>query len=132
MYRFGRLSLLPALLMLAGAVPYAQPGTPVDDVAHFALESSSPAAGATVPAPSELRLTFTEEPQHGTVSIRVLEAEDAGVHVHDAEQDEEDSRSFVVGFHGTFPAGTYTVSWRGMGADGHVVRDTFQFTVQAE
>jgi methionine-rich copper-binding protein CopC len=132
MPRFGRLSLIPALLMLAGAVPDAQPGLPSADVAHFALESSSPAAGATVPAPAQLRLTFTQEPADGTVSIRVLEAGDAGVHALDVTQDEEDPRSFVVGFHGTFPAGTYTVSWRGMGADGHVVRDTFQFTVQAD
>jgi len=132
MQRFGRLSLIPALLMLAGAVPAAQPGTSVDDVAHFALESSSPAAGATVPSPAELRLTFTQEPEDATVSIRVLEAGDAGVHAMDATQDEEDPRSFVMTFHGTFPAGTYTVSWRGMGADGHVVRDTFQFTVKAD
>ena len=75
MRRFGRLSLIPTLLMLVGAVPDARPGVPTDEVAH--------------------------------------------------------SRSFVVGFHGTFPAGTYTVSWRGMGADGHVVRDTFQFSVEA-
>ena len=132
MQRLARLSLVPALVMLVGAAPYAQPGTPLDDVAHFALESSSPAAGATVPAPAELRLTFTQEPEDGTVSIRVLEAADAGVHAMDATQDEEDARSFVVAFHGTLPAGTYTVSWRGMGADGHVVRDTFQFTVQAQ
>ncbi|NNF11802.1 MAG: copper resistance protein CopC, partial [Gemmatimonadetes bacterium] len=31
----------------------------------------------------------------------------------------------------TLPPGTYTVSWRGMGQDGHVVRDSFQFSVAA-
>jgi methionine-rich copper-binding protein CopC len=132
MQRLGRLSLVPALFMLVGAAPHAQPGLPLDHMTHFALESSSPAAGAAVPSPAELRLTFTQEPEDGTVSIRVLEAGDAGVHALDVTQDEEDPRSFVVGFHGTFPAGTYTVSWRGMGEDGHVVRDTFQFTVQAD
>ena len=60
-----------------------------------------------------------------------MEAEDAGVHVQDPRQHEDDPTSFSVGFHGVFPSGTYTVSWRGMGADGHVVRDTFQFTVEA-
>lgn len=127
---FHRLTLVP--LVVATLTAFTSLGTarPAGDGLHFALASSSPAAGATVEPPSELRLTFTEEPEDGTVSIRVLEAEDAGVHVHDPRQHEDDPTSFSVGFHGAFPAGTYTVSWRGMGADGHVVRDTFQFTVE--
>lgn len=103
--------------------------TTATPVPHFGLASSSPEAGSTVPAPSEVRLSFTEEPQEGTVRISIVEAEAAGVHVMDAAQDDEDSRVFTVVLHGTLPAGTYTVSWRGMGADGHVVRDTFQFAV---
>jgi methionine-rich copper-binding protein CopC len=102
------------------------------DARHFGLEKSSPEADASVEsAPAEIRLWFTEEPQDGTVSIRVLEAEEAGVHVMDAAQDTEDPTVFFVQMHGTLSAGTYTVSWRGMGADGHVVRDTFQFSVAA-
>ena len=106
--------------------------TPPSAVPHFALSSSSPEAGSTVEAPNEVRLTFTEEPQEGTVQIRILEAEDAGVHVMDVAQDGDDVTSFFIELHGTLPPATYTVSWRGMGADGHVVRDTFQFTVSAQ
>ena len=54
-----------------------------------------------------------------------------GVHVMDAVQDEEDGRVFSVVLHGTLPPATYTVSWRGMSEDGHVVRETFDFTVAA-
>ena len=50
----------------------------------------------------------------------------------DAVPDADDPRAFVVGLHGSLPPGVYTVSWRGMGADGHVMRDTFQFTVVAQ
>ncbi|MDX1492858.1 MAG: copper resistance protein CopC [Longimicrobiales bacterium] len=98
---------------------------------HFALSKSSPEADATVEAPSEIRLWFTQEPQEGTTSIRLVEAEDAGVHVMEAVQDTDDPTSFYVELHGTLPAGTYTVSWRGMGQDGHVVRDSFKFSVAA-
>ncbi len=112
------------LLTLTAAAPTAV-------VPHFGLSKSSPEAGATVESPAEVRLWFTQEPQEGTVQIRILEAEEAGVHVMDAAQDTEDPTVFSIMLHGTLPAATYTVSWRGMGEDGHVVRDTFQFTVAA-
>ncbi|MGY8777762.1 MAG: copper resistance CopC family protein [Longimicrobiales bacterium] len=95
----------------------------------FALSRSAPEAGSSVETPSEIRLWFTEEPAEGTTQIRLLEAEDAGVHVMDVVQDEEDGQSFFIQLHGELSPGTYNVSWRGMGADGHVVRDTFEFTV---
>lgn len=116
---------LALMLILAAA-------TPPSAVLHFGLSTSSPEAGSTIQAPSEVRLTFTQEPQEGTVQIRIVEAEDAGVHVMDAAQDSESPTVFYIVLHGTLPPATYTVSWRGMGEDGHVVRDTFQFTVSAE
>lgn len=123
--------LQTAALALGLATTMAAAPATADDVLHFALDRSTPEADATVEAPSEIRLWFTQEPQDGTTSIRVVEAEDAGVHVTEAAQDPEDATSFFVQLHGTLPAGTYTVSWRGMGQDGHVVRDTFQFSVAA-
>jgi methionine-rich copper-binding protein CopC len=99
---------------------------------HFALSRSAPEAGVSVEAPSEVRLWFTETPESGTTQIRVVGADEAGVHVADIAQDPEDDRSFAVELHGTLTPGTYTVSWRGMGADGHVVRDEFEFTVVAQ
>lgn len=114
-------------LLLASTLVAATP-----DARHFALEKSAPEADASVEAsPSEVRVWFTQEPEEGTVSIGILEAEDAGVHVMDAAQDPEDPTVFFVQLHGALAPGTYTVSWRGMGADGHVVRDTFQFSVTA-
>ena len=103
--------------------------TSAPDAIHFALSKSAPEADASVEAPSEIRLWFTQEPQDGTTSIRVVGADEAGVHVGDVEQDGEDATSFAVPLHGTLPAGTYTVAWRGMGQDGHVISETFAFTV---
>jgi len=115
-------------IAIVGGLVAAMPA----DVPHFALSSSSPEADASVQSPTEIRLSFTEEPAEGTVQIRVVEADDAGIHVEDVMQDAEDGRVFSIEMHGTFAPGTYTVSWRGMGGDGHVVRDTFQFTVVAQ
>ena len=117
-------------LLFAGALlAVSTAAVPAPETAHFGLRTSSPEAGASVEAPQVVRVWFTEEPQQGTVQLRLVEAEDVGVHVTDAVQDDEDSTSFSIELHGTLPAGAYTVSWRGMGADGHVVRDTFAFTV---
>lgn len=118
-------------ILRAVALVCALSGATPIEIPHFALSKSSPEAGATVEAPSEIRLWFTEEPQEGTTSIRLVEAEEAGVHVMDIAQDADDPTSFYVELHGTLPAGTYNVSWRGMGQDGHVVRDSFEFTVGA-
>lgn len=118
------LTSLAIVTIFAAAAPER-----ADPALHFALARSAPAAGASVETPAEVRLWFTQEPQHETTSIRVVEAQDAGVRVGDVTQDPDDPTSFAVSLHGALPAGSYTVSWRGMGADGHVVRDTFEFTV---
>lgn len=120
--------LAPIGLALAAVIAAATPATR----AHFGLSKSLPEAGTTVTSPDEVRLWFTQVPQEGTVQIRVVEAEDAGVHVMDPVQDGEDGRVFSIVLHGTLPPATYTVSWRGMSADGHVVRETFPFTVTAQ
>lgn len=122
---------LPILLLavLAAAVPAR------DDVAdaafHFALEKSAPAADATVEPPQAVKLWFTQVPQEGTTSIRVLDAAGEPVPTSDITQAENGSAVFSVAFESPPAAGTYTVSWRALGQDGHVVRDTFSFTVRA-
>ncbi len=102
-----------------------------DATVHFALSKSTPEAETSVRAPAEIRLWFTQEPQEGTASIRLMQGEDSGVDVGEVRQAADDPKSFSVGIDGTLAAGDYTVSWRGMGADGHVVRDSFAFTVVA-
>lgn len=123
--------ILRAWTLAGGFVVALAAATTAGASLHFALSKSTPEADATVEAPAQIRLWFTQEPQDGTVSIRLVGAEEAGVHVTEAAQDAEDPTSFFVELHGTLPAGTYTVAWRGMGQDGHVVRDTFDFSVAA-
>lgn len=112
------------LALLTAAVPGDAPTSP-----HFALADSDPKAGSTVHEVGVVTLRFTEEPQDGSVSIRLIDSAEEVVPAGEAVQSADDPRSFSVDPEGSLTNGTYTVSWRGMGADGHVVRDTFSFVV---
>jgi methionine-rich copper-binding protein CopC len=122
---------LPALLVLAAVA--AIPGRP-DGLAyplHFALSKSSPEADSNVQAPEEVKLWFTQVPQDGTTSIRVLNADGEPVPTSEIVQDEEDGTAFSVALEDAPASGHYTVAWRALGEDGHVVRGEFSFTVMA-
>lgn len=98
---------------------------------HFALERSSPAADSTVHMPTEIRLWFTDVPQSGTTTIRVLDAAQKLVEMADVATDAATPKVFSAKFKTSPGAGRYTVSWRAMGADGHVVKGDFAFSVMA-
>jgi len=98
-------------------------------IPHFELSRSEPGAEATVQSPSEGRLWFTQVPQENTTSIRVLEPKGDPLHTGEVIQDASDGQAFSVALHGALPPAIYTVSWRSMGSDGHVVKGEFTFTV---
>ena len=120
--------LLPAVLLGATLLTTAS-GAAV--MPHFALARSAPKKDATVPPPSEIRLWFTQVPQDNTVSIRLLDAARDPVKTGPVEQDDDDPKVFFTAVEATLPDGTYTVAWRGIGPDGHVVRGDFSFRVDA-
>jgi methionine-rich copper-binding protein CopC len=99
---------------------------------HFALSRSVPAADTTVASPSEVRLWFTEAAQENSVGIRLVDAAGTAVETPPATRDEADAKIYALAVPRPLPAGRYTVSWRGVGDDGHVVQGTFGFTVSAE
>lgn len=96
---------------------------------HFALSGSAPAAEATVAPPEELRLWFTQTPQDNSVFVRLM-AGDAVVETGPATPDSDDDKVYRVAIGRTVEEGGYTIVWRGMAADGHVVRGEIPFTVQ--
>ena len=98
---------------------------------HFALSSSVPAADATVAPPSEVRLSFTEAANAGTVSIRLTDAAGAPIETAEVAQDARDAKVYSVAVARRLAAGRYTVAWRGIGDDGHAVQGNFGFTVSA-
>ncbi len=96
---------------------------------HFELVRSDPVADSTVATVLAVRLWFTEAPEDNTVSIHVLDAAGEQTPVSDVSQDSEDPTMFSVAPRAALAPGTYTVAWRGMGDDGHVVRGQYEFRV---
>lgn len=98
---------------------------------HFALSRSVPEKDASVGPPGELRLWFTQEPQDNSLSIRLMAGGDP-VETGPAVQDPDDGRVFSVAIDNALGAGDYTIAWRGLGQDGHVVRGEIPFSVVLE
>jgi len=121
------LILAAALFGTAGAT-----ATVADASFHFALSRSVPAADASVTSPAEVRLWFTEAAEPGTVSIRLSNPAGQAVTTGETMVSEDDARVYHVQVPGTLAAGAYTVSWRGVGDDGHAVNGSFGFSVSAE
>jgi len=96
---------------------------------HAALVKSSPARRATLgQAPPRVELTFSErlEPAYSTVAV--LDAKGQQVDLRDAALTRGDSRRLVVSLP-PLPAGSYTVKFRVLSVDGHVVESEFPFTI---
>ena len=96
---------------------------------HFALQRSVPAADATVAPPSEIQLWYTQVPQEGSLSVRLVDAGGDLVGTEAPEAQAADPKAFSVEVARPLAAGDYTVAWRGVGDDGHLVQAEFGFTV---
>ena len=107
-------------------------GVAAQSAFHFALRQSAPAADATVAPPEEIRLWFTEAPEANTVTIHLVNAAGAEVATSDAATDPESAAVYFVKPTARISSGRYTVSWRGIGDDGHPATGNFGFTVAAQ
>ena len=122
-----------ALILAAGLLTgVAATATAAVAAFHFALDRSEPAADASVPSPEEVRLWFTQVAQPGSVAVRLVSPGGDAVQISDPIPSEDDGRVYHVDVASKLSAGAYTVSWRGIGDDGHVVRGDFRFSVAAE
>ena len=123
-------SSILALVLLCSTLAVA----PAVDAAafHFGLRQSAPAADAQVASPEEVRLWFTQVPQENSVAIRVIDPAGEALETGEVASDPDDGKIVYVTVGETLPAGKYTVSWRGIGDDGHVVRGDFAFSVTAQ
>lgn len=119
-------------LMLAAGILLALGAVAAADVLHFGLSRSVPAADTTVAKPAEVRLWFTQVAKEGSVSIRVVDAAGNAIEAAAPARDEADGRIYAVAIARPLSAGRYTVAWRGIGDDGHVVTGDFGFTVSSE
>jgi methionine-rich copper-binding protein CopC len=115
---------LLVLLTLAGSM------RPVPAHSHAVLVRSVPAARAVLGrAPELARLWFSEDLEPAFSSMGVWSASGLQVDHRDARVDPDDPRQLSVTLQALGP-GTYTVRYRVLSVDGHVVEASFPFTVK--
>lgn len=99
--------------------------------AHTQLESSVPAKDAIVAvAPAELRLTFNERVDPDLSEVRLVVDGGAGRVLQELEQGAAPVE-LIAPVPAGVSAGEWTVHWRVAGADGHPVRGSYAFRVEA-
>jgi copper transport protein len=112
-------------LVLGAGVAFATPAS-----AHAELRSSDPANGELLDtAPDHIRLTFTEPPDVGLTTVRVVDASGEQVPTGQPETAPGSNTEILVRLE-PVPDGVYTVTWRTVSAtDGHVTAGAFTFGV---
>lgn len=100
--------------------------------AHTRVERTSPAAGDTARTPvREVRVRFSAPVEPGLTRLTLVRGGEA-LAEGGAADPESGRREYVLPLGAPLHAGDYTVRWRTVGADGHVLEGSFGFTVAAE
>ncbi len=98
-------------------------------LAHAQLSESEPAAGETVAESSEqVRLRFNEPVDAAFSPLKVYDSSGERVDEDDARKDPGDARVIEASLE-ELTQGTYTVEYRVTSVDGHVVENTYDFSV---
>ncbi|HKR88004.1 MAG TPA: copper homeostasis periplasmic binding protein CopC [Phenylobacterium sp.] len=118
------------LNLIAAATALALTGLATQASAHAHLLSSSPAANATVAAPGQLTLKFSEklQPKFSGLAITMPQMNNIAAPTKVAVS--KDGRSLVATPTTPLSAGVYKVSWHAVTADTHRVQGAYSFTVR--
>lgn len=92
--------------------------------AHIAFESATIADGATVKAPDEVRLQFSENLEPGFSGAVLSDASGKPL----ATSRAAGGHAITLKSRGLKP-GAYTVSWHGMGHNRHRIKGSLRFNV---
>lgn len=118
-----------ALLAAVAVVLFAASGLASPAEAHAALVSSVPAARATLGAsPPRISLAFNERLEPAYARVSVWDAAGAQVDLKDGALDQDNPKVLLIYLPPLAP-GRYTVRYRVLSVDGHVVEASFFFTV---
>ena len=114
-----------SVIVLGGSAPRGEHGI------HLRLVRAEPAADSTVTvAPKEIRLFFSEVPQIRVTTVRLVNATQQEITVGEAKADANDGKIVMAPITVSVAPGTWTVSWRTMARDGHVVSGDYRFTLR--
>ena len=104
--------------------------TAVQAQAHAQLVSSTPAEGATVAAPSQVVLKFSEKLQPKFSGVNLTMPSMNNMAVANKVSVAKDGVTMTVTPARPLTAGAYTVSWHAVTADTHRVEGKLNFTVR--
>ncbi|WP_411389184.1 copper homeostasis periplasmic binding protein CopC [Pseudomonas sp. MPB23] len=96
--------------------------------AHAHLKSELPAADATVSAPKELRLVFSEGVEAQFTQVKVSNGT-AAVAIKSIVTAPGDKKTLIVTPEKPLTAGTYKVEWHAVSVDTHKSDGAYGFTV---
>jgi len=115
------------ILICATALPLAAN----DASAHALLVKSEPARRAVLTKPpSQVRLWFNEKLEPAFCAITVTAEDGKQVTEHTARVSAQDGRLLELALPALSPGG-YTVQYQVLSVDGHAVKASYRFTVQA-
>ncbi len=119
--------------VMVGAVMAMAMGLPVTPaLAHALLVKAEPPRRAVLTeAPSQIRLWFNEEIEGAYSSLVVLDAEKNSVTEVTLHLAPDDQKSIVLPLP-NLASGRYSVTFRVLSVDGHVVESSFDFTVKGK
>ena len=111
------------LVLACAALAIADPAW-----AHAFLDHASPAVGATVTAPHDVSIWFTEQIEPAFSRIEVTDSngnrvDDGGTHIDSANHE------LLHVAVKKLPPGTYKVTWHVVSVDTHHTQGDFTFTV---
>ncbi|MFB8076943.1 copper resistance protein CopC [Streptomyces sp. NPDC056013] len=99
--------------------------------AHTDLVSSSPARGASLDRPpTAIRLTFSDEMTERYAKVALTAPDGSAADIADVAGLDVSGRTATLPVEPGLAAGTYTVGYRVVSADGHPVAGSFAFTVE--
>jgi methionine-rich copper-binding protein CopC len=114
-------SILLIILLLA----------PISSWGHAYLVKSSPARRAVLSnPPARVALWFNERLEAQFSQLSVWNAEGQQVDGGDVQVGPDDGKRLSVGVP-TLPAGSFTVKYRVLSVDGHIVEAEFPFTIRS-
>lgn len=103
---------------------------PAPASAHAYLAKALPAQRAVVFSPPErVQLWFNERLEAAFCTLQVVDSADKAVDKGDTQVAADDPKRLSVGLK-PLTAGVYTVKFRVLSVDGHVVTNQFSFTVR--
>ena len=94
---------------------------------HTKIAATSPAADTSVTAPRTIEFTFAGDVRLTSVSL----TDSKGAQLHLDAVPAEVGSEFKLAIHETLAPGDYTVVWRAVGGDTHIVSGEFAFKVVA-